>query len=252
MNLAKTFPRQSQVECGGKCRVGRSKIGIQVGIKTEFPIFIGLGIVHPLTKPLPKFDAEVFQEIGAYIASDSLLSQTDKNFRSPLECLASLMHREPRFHVVVPPEKWATKSLFLNFAKHCRDGSYSFRYESDATFCPCHQDDAALHSRRQDCDNEGCLIIYILSQWFSRGINEVYEAFREDCSWADIVDYVDKHPKAIDGVTSYLTGLSEAMKRRIMQILTSLAIISKTSIKQRLFTPFVLSLLEVAHRRVLS
>ncbi len=99
-------------------------------------------IVHPIANLLPKFDAKVFQETGAYIASDLFPSRKGENSRRALECLTSLMHREPRFHVLVPPEKWATKSLFLNIAKLCRDGSYSFRYESDATFCPCHQDDA--------------------------------------------------------------------------------------------------------------
>ncbi len=171
-------------------------------------------LVHPLAKPLPKFDADVFKEIGAYIASDLWPSWENENSRSALECLVSLMHREPHFHV---PEQWPRKSFFLNIAKLCpflERHKYSLPQESSAKFCPCHQDDSALRSRRLgDSSNVYCSIIYILSQGFSRGMEEAYEAFRDKCSWGYIATLVEKHPKAIDGVTGYITGLSEATKK---------------------------------------
>lgn len=182
-------------------------------------------IVHPLNKSLRKFDAEVFQEIGAYIASDLFLSGNRRPFlarvlwrrytKDAVHCVASLMHREPRFHVLVPREKWATTSLFLNIAKlwqFSQPGKFILWCMPQAEFRPCYQGHIQLRPR-DDFNHVNCFIIYILSQGFSRGVKEAYEAFRDQCGWDYIARHAYVHPKAIDGVTSYFTGLSEATKK---------------------------------------
>lgn len=181
-------------------------------------------IVNPLTKPLPEFDAEVFQEIGAYIASDSFpsgesQSQEDwwayESSINALHCLASLMHRDPCFHVLGSPGNWATTSLFSNIAKLFRFSEHDegiWWYRSHLEFCPCHQGHIKLSPRRYS-SNINCLFIYILGQGFSRGIEDAYKAFKDKRSWGYIENHAYDHPKAIDVVTSYITGLSEATKK---------------------------------------
>ncbi len=225
-------------------------------------------IVHPHSNPLLKFDYRVFLEICAYIASDLFpswdhisleqLHASDSSIRNALECLASLMHREPHFHLSVGPKEWVTRSLFLNIVKLCQFAEhhkYLQWQRSGMEFSPCDQDASKLHPCRWgDSSDAHCLIIYILSQGFSRGTKEAYEAFWEKCSWDYIADHAYKHQKAIDGVTSYFTGLLEATKKKGYKNpdVTFPSSYIDVSIKQRLFALFVPPLLAVTHNHVLS
>ncbi len=123
-----------------------------------------------------KFDPDVFKAIASYVASDLF---TYSNFRDlecsivhALVCMASLMHREPHFDLLVPPEEWATKSLFLNIL-NIQQQSY---HEKFPTYSSAVKLSPFLQKHFGNMEHLG---IFLFGQAFSKGILEAYHVFRE-------------------------------------------------------------------------
>ncbi len=166
--------------------------------------------VHPPAMSLLKFDPEIFKAIASYVASDLF---TYPHFRDlecsivhALVCMASLMHREPHFDLLVPPEEWATKSLFLNIL-NIQQQSYHEKfssYSSAIKFSPFLQ---------KHFGNMEHLGIFLFGQAFSKGILQAYNVFREQGGLMRTADREYLHPQVLEGFRGYLIGLSEAMKK---------------------------------------
>ncbi|SJL17965.1 uncharacterized protein ARMOST_21536 [Armillaria ostoyae] len=171
------------------------------------------------------FDLEVFKVIGSYIASDLFPywdfpeypdhPEDGCSIVHALVCLASLMQREPHFNECLPPEEWATRSLFSNILKILQ---FSNRGKSQIVLCPWLAIKFSLFLRNH-CHDTELLVIYILSQALSRRLLQVFEAFREKSSLSYIADREYLHHKAIEGLKGYITGLSEATKKTEGQII---------------------------------
>ncbi len=180
--------------------------------------------IHALNKiihlPPFEFDREVFKTIGSYIALDLFPSWDFPEYNRPsleyecsiadaLVCLASLMHRAPGFCALLPPDDQRTISIFSNilevFQSEARGSDFDLSYSRAVRFSP---------FLRNHCNDINLLVMFIFGQAFSQGIPQAYEAFHKKRSLSYIADHADLHPKAIDGVTSYITGLSEAAKKK--------------------------------------
>ncbi|SJL17459.1 uncharacterized protein ARMOST_21010 [Armillaria ostoyae] len=211
--------------------------------------------VHPPAMSLLKFDPEIFKAIASYVASDLFTYSNSQNLECSimhaLVCMASLIHQEPHFDILVPPEEWATKSLFLNIL-NIQQQSYHKNfttYSSAVKFSPFLQ---------KHFGNMEHLGIFLFGQAFSKGILQVYNVFQEQGGLMCTADREYLHPKALEGFWGYLTGLSEGMKKMRNQSPDPETfpgwhmIISKTSIKQWSFVAFVQASFIVAPRHVLS
>ncbi len=166
--------------------------------------------VHPPAMSPWKFDPDVFKAIASYVASDLF---TYSNFRDlecsivhALVCMASLMHREPHFDLLVPPEEWATKSLFLNIL-NIQQQSY---HEKFPTYSSAVKLSPFLQKHFGNMEHLG---IFLFGQAFSKGILEAYDVFREQGGLMRTADREYLHPKVLEGFRGYLIGLSEAMKK---------------------------------------
>ncbi len=123
-----------------------------------------------------------------------------------LVCVALLMHREPHFDLFIPPEEWATKSLFLNIL-NIQQQSYHEKfssYSSAIKFSPFLQ---------KHFGNMEDLGVFLFGQAFSKGILQAYDVFREQGGLMHTADREYLHPQVLEGFRGHLIGLSEAMKK---------------------------------------
>ncbi|SJL15587.1 uncharacterized protein ARMOST_19088 [Armillaria ostoyae] len=166
--------------------------------------------VHPPAMSLLKFDPEIFKAIASYVASDLF---TYSHFRDlecsivhALVCMASLIHREPHFDILVPPEEWATKSLFLNIL-NIQQLSY---HENFSTYSSAVKFSPFLQKHFGNMEHLG---IFLFGQAFSKGILQAYDVFWEQGGLMRTADREYLHPNVLEGFWGYLTGLSKAMKK---------------------------------------
>ncbi|PBK62034.1 hypothetical protein ARMSODRAFT_1025164 [Armillaria solidipes] len=181
-------------------------------------------VIHPPAMSPWIFDLEVFKVIGSYIASDLFPywdfpeypdhSEDGCSIVHTLVCMASLMQQEPHFNECLPLEEWATRSLFLNILKVLQ---FSEGGKSQIVLFPWSAIEFSPFLRNH-CHDTELLVIYILGQALSRGLLQVFEAFREKSSLSYIADREYLHHKAIEGLKGYITGLSEATKKTGSQI----------------------------------
>lgn len=181
-------------------------------------------VIHPPASSPWMFDLEVFKAISSYIASDLFSywdfpeypdhSEDGCSVVYALVCLASLMQQEPHFNECLTPEEWATRSLFSNILKILQ---FSEGGKSQIVLSPLSAIEFSPFLRNH-CHDTELLVIYILGQALSRGLLQVFEAFREKSSLSYIADREYLHHKAIEGLKGYITGLSEATKKTGSQI----------------------------------
>ncbi len=181
-------------------------------------------VIHPPASSPWMFDPEVFKAISSYIASDLFPywdfpeypdhSEDGCSVVHALVCLASLMQQEPHFNEHLPPEEWATRSLFSNILKILQ---FSEGGKSQIVLSPWSAIEFSPFLRNH-CHDTELLVIYIFGQALSKGLLQVFEAFREKSSLSYIADREYLHHKAIEGLKGYITGLSEATKKTGSQI----------------------------------